>query len=166
MRRGGTENVACVERRRHRLEHDLRRGDFHRSLDPSERLAGRDEQPVVGAHEQPAALCLDRHVTVSPDARVDNGHEHRIARDVRQRVNEQHGSGYDVEWRHAVREVHDPAFRSDSRHHRMADTHPLVAKAEIAAEDDRADGRLIHSASIHPGARQCKAAVRRSESRR
>jgi len=54
---GGTQDVACVERGRHRLEHHLRRRDLNRSLDSSERLAGQNKQPVVGADEEPTTCA-------------------------------------------------------------------------------------------------------------
>ena len=76
VRRGGREEIAPVERPRHRLERVRGIGDLVRALDPAQ-LGGGDEQPVVGADEEPP--FASRTMTRPPraaDSGIDDGEVH------------------------------------------------------------------------------------------
>ena len=68
----GANRSRAVERPRHRLERVVRIRDLVRALDPRA-LGGRDEEPVVGTDEQPAApVAHDTGATRAADTRIDD----------------------------------------------------------------------------------------------
>ena len=101
------EDVAGVERARHRVEHHVRVRDLVRLHDPAARLGRRDQEAVVGADEQAAVAGLERdRPATRPDPRVDD-RQVDADRQVRDRPGEDAGAMPDRLRADPVRDVDD-----------------------------------------------------------
>ena len=103
-----------------------------RQASDSRPLSGPDEQAVGrGAHGQGQAIRAA--------ARVDDGQDDRVRRDVRQGLDEGQCAGTDIHRGDAVPDVDDGDARRDAVHDRVTDPDRLVADAKVGQEGDGAD---------------------------
>jgi hypothetical protein len=136
-RRHRREQVAAVERRGHRAQTVRRPADLDRLDHAAELLGRRDEQAVVGPHEQPLLLGAAHRDRAAPpaDLGVDDRQVHAGRRE-RQPAPQHQRPRADVVPRDAVRQVDHARVRGDARDHRVADADEVVVQSVVAEEGD------------------------------
>ena len=145
------EDVAAVERRRHRLEAPRRRGDLDRLRDAAEALGRGHEEAVVGAHEQPVLLLGAQRDRPALRAHLGIDHRQVHARGrVRQGALEHPRSRLHVLPRDAVAEVDHPRVRRRRGDDAVDDADELVGQPVVGEERDRERHRSASSASTSP----------------
>ncbi|MEZ5120167.1 MAG: hypothetical protein R2736_01080 [Solirubrobacterales bacterium] len=136
-RRHRREDVAPVERGRHRLQPPRRARDVDRFDDPAEALRGQHQQPVVGPDERALLLRAgERDGAPRPaDPRIDHRQMH-AGRHVRQCVAQHQRPVAHVVARHPMGDVDDRGGRRQPGQDAVADADELVLLTVVAQERD------------------------------
>ncbi len=135
VRGGRREHVATVEGRGHRGQPELGGGELVRGAHPTERLGGRQQQPVVRADEQPAGGEHHHAPAIRAHPRIDDREVHG-ARQVRHGLGEQHRPAPNVLRRHGVSHVDHSDLRRDPGYHTLAGRHEPVLQPVVGGERD------------------------------
>jgi hypothetical protein len=115
----GGEDVAAVERVRHRLPPEPRVGESPDACRPAEVAEHTGEQPVVGADQVlPADLGIEG-VALGPDPRVHDRDVDRARREMRDDGAEVVAGVAEVLWTNLVRQVKDAGGRVDGEDHAL-----------------------------------------------
>ncbi len=144
----GREDVAAVERRGRSGRH----GELAGRRDTTAALGGRDEQAVVGPHEQPAVAARERDgPPIRADPRIDDG-DVDADRHVRERVGERSGALCHGAGCNSVREVQHACIRRHGQDRALDDSRVRIPRAEVRQErDERHAGTLRRVRAQPPG---------------
>jgi hypothetical protein len=136
LRRDRREDVAAVERGRHRFEPVRRARHIRRELDAAAALPRQAEQAVVGTYQDAPVRSAQRDRTpLGPHLGVDDGDVH-ADRHVGQRVAQHERAVAHRVAADAVRDVHDVDVGIDRADHAVADADEVVVAPVVGEQRD------------------------------